>query len=184
MKTIAIALLMMFSLSALAADEQGITIQGTYGKTRLDNSFGVNTPTNDAYSLGAGYMWQPEATYQYAQGVMVNVNRYNAQTFGEGSANMNAYDVVYQAEWTIGNSDVAFLYDAGYSLLEAKAEKGGPEFTSNGITGSVGLGYKLGQTGATMVFVEAQGARYFDVAGQGGETIAIMAGNIGVRHRF
>ena len=189
MKKIAIALVMLMVAGVTMAHtaDKGVVVQGTYGKTRIDTSFGdLSIPSDDTYSLGVGYMWQPTA--DYAQGVIVNVDRYSAlglEVDGShvSSANATAYSVVYAAEFQLSRK-IAFLFDGGYSLLETKVEKGGPQDTSDGIVGSVGLAYMFGAGGETMIFVEAQGARYFDMFDQGGETAAIMAGNIGVRHRF
>lgn len=183
------------TVAAYAADkgataDSGIVVDGSYGLARIDTSFdseGVSIPTNDVWNLGVGYVWQLDSAY--AHGVIVSVNRYSnfaIDVDGErvGHGNANAYDVVYTGEYKLSRH-VAFMFDAGYSLLEVKPEKGGPQDTSNGVTGSVGLGYIVpAGSGETIVYVEAQGARYFDLYDVGGATAAVVAGNIGIRHRF
>lgn len=187
MRTIAIALVLMLTAGFAAAD--GFTLEGTAGYTRIDTSFSdLSIPRNETFGLGFGYMWK--GTERYTHGVALKVDRYNTVKVnieGEdesGQFNANSYAVVYQGEVDLGDSPVVFTYDAGYSLLDTKISEGGPDFANDGITGSVGLGYRLGKTGATMLFVEAQGARYFDMWGSGGDTMAIMAGNVGIRHQF
>ena len=180
------------TVAAYASDkgptaDKGIVIEGTYGMVRTDTSFDVSVPTNDVFNLGIGYMWQPDRAY--ANGVILSVNRYNnfaIDVAGDRVAhgNANAYDLVYAGEYKFSRH-VALLFNGGYSLLETKVEKGGPSGTANGVTGSVGLGYIVpAGSGETIVYIEAQGARYFDVADVGGASAAIMGGNIGVRHRF
>ena len=181
------------SIAAYASDkgetaERGIVIDGSYGMVRTDTSFSdLSVSTNDVWNLGLGYMWQPSSSY--AQGVIVSVNRYNGMRFKlddgtDFSVNANAYDVVYAGEYKLSRH-VAVLFSGGYSLLETKAEKGGEQATSNGVTGSAGLAYIVpAGSGETMVYIEAQGARYFDFYGESGATAAIVGANVGIRHRF
>lgn len=184
------------SVAAYASDkgtpaDKGIVIDGSYGLARIDTSFdsvGVSVPTNDVWNLGVGYMWQPDRAY--AHGVIVSVDRFNnfgIDLEGEGRVahgNANAYNVVYAGEYKLSRH-VALMFDAGYSLLETKVEKGGPQDTANGVTGSLGLGYIVpAGAGETLVYVEMAGSRYFDLGDVGGATAAIVGGNIGVRHRF